>query len=383
MRIVRPSAHLVLENGLVLKGRAFGDVESEGLGEVVFNTSMTGYQEIISDPSYYGQIVTFTYPHQGNVGVNEFDMESSRPQAAGMVVRELSRVRSNWRSSQSLEEWLKQAGIIGIDGVDTRMLVRTIREEGAMRGIISAIDSDTERLIERAGNLPSMSGADLTQFVTAEEAYEFSPLDQSGYRLPAEIGDADAPFHVVVLDYGVKRNILERLAAHGCRITVIPSTATASDVLELNPDGIFVSNGPGDPGATTNGIETVQNLIGTIPMFGICLGHQLLALALGGTTYKLKFGHRGANHPVQQVASGENEITSQNHGFAVDLESMSNLPVTLTHVNLNDQTVEGFRHNEHPLFCVQYHPEAGPGPHDADYLFAQFIEMMNERKHNQ
>ena len=228
-----------------------------------------------------------------------------------------------------------------------------------------------------------MSGADLTQFVTAEEAYEFSPLDQSGYRLPAEIGDADAPFHVVVLDYGVKRNILERLAAHGCRITVIPSTATASDVLELNPDGIFVSNGPGDPGATTNGIETVQNLIGTIPMFGICLGHQLLALALGGTTYKLKFGHRGANHPVQQVASGENEITSQNHGFAVDLESMSNLPVTLTHVNLNDQTVEGFRHNEHPLFCVQYHPEAGPGPHDADYLFAQFIEMMNERKHNQ
>ena len=383
MRIVRPSAHLVLENGLVLKGRAFGDVESEGLGEVVFNTSMTGYQEIISDPSYYGQIVTFTYPHQGNVGVNEFDMESSRPQAAGMVVRELSRVRSNWRSSQSLDEWLKQAGIIGIDGVDTRMLVRTIREEGAMRGIISAIDSDTERLIERAGNLPSMSGADLTQFVTAEEAYEFSPLDQSGYRLPAEIGDADAPFHVVVLDYGVKRNILERLAAHGCRITVIPSTATASDVLELNPDGIFVSNGPGDPGATTNGIETVQNLIGTIPMFGICLGHQLLALALGGTTYKLKFGHRGANHPVQQVASGENEITSQNHGFAVDLESMSNLPVTLTHVNLNDQTVEGFRHNEHPLFCVQYHPEAGPGPHDADYLFAQFIEMMNERKHNQ
>ena len=377
----RPTARLALENGLVLKGRAFGAIDREGLGEVVFNTSMTGYQEILSDPSYYGQIITFTYPHQGNVGVNHFDMESGRVQAAGMITRELSRVRSNWRSEQSLEEWLRESGVIGIEGVDTRMVVRTIRQEGAMRGIISASDLDDESLVRRAREIPSMEGADLTPWVTCQEPYEFSPIDQSGYLLPPLNGKrAGTPFHVVVIDFGVKRNILERLAAYGCRLTVVPATASAEQILALEPDGIFISNGPGDPGAIGGGIETVRRLLGRKPMFGICLGHQLMALALGGETYKLKFGHRGANHPVQQTAGGANEITSQNHGFAVKLDSMTDLPVELTHVNLNDRTVEGFRHRELPLFCVQYHPEAGPGPHDADYLFRQFIEMMEKNE---
>lgn len=377
----RPTAYLALENGLVLKGRAFGDLEAEGLGEVVFNTSMTGYQEILSDPSYYGQILTFTYPHQGNVGVNDHDMESERAQAAGMIVRELSRVRSNWRSSTSLEEWMQKSGKIGIEGVDTRLVVRTIREEGAMRGIISATDLDPESLLDRARSIPSMKGADLTPHVTTQKTYSFSPLDNSGYRLdPITAAELDDLYHVVVVDFGVKRNILERLAAYGCRLTVVPSSTSAAEIAELEPDGIFISNGPGDPGAVSHGIEMVRELMGETPMFGICLGHQLMALALGGETYKLKFGHRGANHPVQQTGSGANEITSQNHGFAVDLDSMSSLPVELTHVNLNDRTVEGFRHRELPLFCVQYHPEAGPGPHDADYLFGEFIEMMRRKR---
>ena len=375
----RPTARLALENGLVLKGRAFGAIDREGLGEVVFNTSMTGYQEILSDPSYYGQIITFTYPHQGNVGVNHFDLESDRVQAAGMITRELSRVRSNWRSEDSLEGWLQKSGVIGIEGVDTRMLVRTIRQEGAMRGIVSATDLDEESLVERARAIPSMEGSDLTAGVTCSEPWEFSTVDQSGYLLAPRAGNREPrQFHVVVIDFGVKRNILERLAAYGCRLTVVPATTTAEQILELDPDGIFISNGPGDPGATAGGIETVRRLLGEKPMFGICLGHQLMALALGGTTYKLKFGHRGANHPVQRILSGANEITSQNHGFAVDLDSMTGLPVELTHVNLNDRTVEGFRHRELPLFCVQYHPEAGPGPHDADYLFGQFMDMMQE-----
>lgn len=380
----RPTAKLVLENGQIFIGRAFGAIDREALGEVVFNTSITGYQEILTDPSYYGQIVTFTYPHQGNVGANRFDLESGKAWAAGMIVRELSRIPSNWRSDWSLEEWMREQGVLGIEGIDTRMLVRTLREQGAMRGIISAIELDDEKLLERARAIPSMKGSDLTRFVTTKEAYEWKSLDESGYRL-GPLGDCsgDERFHVVVIDFGVKHNILERLAAYSCRLTVVPATTSPEEILAMNPDGIFLSNGPGDPDAVSYAIENLKKLIGRKPIFGICLGHQLLALALGGHTYKLKFGHRGANHPVQQTASGANEITSQNHGFAVDLDSMKNLPVELTHVNLNDRTVEGFRHRQFPLFCVQYHPEAGPGPHDADYLFRQFVEMMREEKKKQ
>lgn len=376
----RPTAKLVLENGQIYTGRAFGAIESEALGEVVFNTSITGYQEVLTDPSYYGQIVTFTYPHQGNVGTNHFDFESSRAWAAGMIVREMSRIPSNWRSEMSLEEWLRRQGVLGIEGIDTRMLVRTLREQGAMRGIISAIEPDERKLLERARQIPGMKGSDLTKFVTTKEPYEWESCDKSGYLLdPIVSPDGSRPFHVVVIDFGVKHNILERLAAYGCRLTVVPASTTPQKILALDPDGIFLSNGPGDPDAVEYAIENLKQLIGRKPIFGICLGHQLLALALGGRTYKLKFGHRGANHPVQQTVSGANEITSQNHGFAVDLDSMANLPIELTHVNLNDRTVEGFRHREYPLFCVQYHPEAGPGPHDADYLFRQFIDMMSEQ----
>ncbi|MDB5033398.1 MAG: carbamoyl phosphate synthase small subunit [Chlorobi bacterium] len=373
----RPKAKLALENGVVFTGRAFGAVDRESAGEVVFNTSITGYQEILTDPSYYGQIVTMTYPHQGNVGANHFDVESGRVQAAGFVTREASRVRSNWRSEESLDEYLLENGVIGIEGIDTRMLVRILREEGAMRGVISATELDDARLVERARAIPSMSGLDLTSFVACEQSAPWTTVDASGYRLLPSAGfTATREYHVVVIDYGVKRNILERLTSYSCRLTVVPGSATAEEILALNPDGIFLSNGPGDPDAVKYAIETIKSLVGRKPIFGICLGHQLLALALGARTYKLKFGHRGANHPVQNLLTGENEITSQNHGFAVDPESLKDLPVEVTHINLNDQTIEGFRHTEHPLFCVQYHPEAGPGPHDADYLFRQFVEMM-------
>jgi carbamoyl-phosphate synthase small subunit len=382
MRRDRPIAKLALENGMVFSGRAFGDINAEAEGEVVFNTSMTGYQEILTDPSYNGQIVTMTYPHQGNVGVNGFDVESNRVQAAGFITREASRVRSNWRSDESLDDYLKRYGLIGLEGIDTRMLVRVIRQQGAMRGVISATELDDAKLIERARSLPSMKGLDLTLKVATEQPYEWTPRDESGYRIPAvdDFTGTDT-FHVVVIDFGVKHNILERLSSYGCRLTVVPGSTSADDILALEPDGIFISNGPGDPDAVDYAIGTLQSLMQTgIPIFGICLGHQLLALALGAKTYKLKFGHRGANHPVQNLRSGFNEITSQNHGFAVDLDSMSDLPVELTHVNLNDRTVEGFRHRELPLFCVQYHPEAGPGPHDADYLFSEFVEEMRKRQ---
>jgi carbamoyl-phosphate synthase small subunit len=375
--ISRPKAKLALENGVVFTGRAFGDAEREATGEVVFNTAITGYQEILTDPSYYGQIVTLTYPHQGNVGVNHFDVESRCVQAAGLIVREASRIRSNWRSEASLDDYLRDNQRIGIEGIDTRMLVRILREEGAMRGIVSAIELDDAKLIERAKSLPSMSGLDLTKLVACNEQYAWAVRDESGYLLdPLSHPSSDKQYHVVVMDFGVKHNILERLTSYGCRLTVVPGSASAEEILALDPDGIFISNGPGDPDAVKYAIENIKELLGKKPIFGICLGHQLLALALGAKTFKLKFGHRGANHPVQNLLTGHNEITSQNHGFAVDLDSMEGLPVELTHVNLNDRTAEGFRHRELPVFCVQYHPEAGPGPHDADYLFRQFIEMM-------
>jgi carbamoyl-phosphate synthase small subunit len=377
MTPARPKAKLALENGAVFSGRAFGSTSAEAKGEVVFNTSITGYQEILTDPSYYGQIVTLTYPHQGNVGVNRFDVESGRVQASGLVVREAARLYSNWRAEESLDEYLMRNNVIGIEGLDTRMLVRILREEGAMRGVISATELDDGRLVAAARAIPEMTGLDLTSYVTTPKQYSFSSLDKSGYRLASVAGfEPTEEHHVVVMDFGVKQNILERLTTYGCRLTVVPGTTSAEAILALDPDGIFISSGPGDPDAVTYAVDTIKKLIGVKPIFGICLGHQLLAIAIGGSTYKLKFGHRGANHPVQNLETSANEITSQNHGFAVDLDSMKDLPVELTHINLNDRTVEGFRHKEYPLFCVQYHPEAGPGPHDADYLFRQFIEMI-------
>lgn len=370
------SARLVLENGLVFEGNSFG-ADTETTGEVVFNTSLTGYQEIITDPSYCGQIVSMTNPLIGNYGVNDDDLESARPRVAGFVVREYSEFYSNQRATASLGSWLRRSGIPAIEGVDTRMLTRAIRTTGAMRGIISSGGADVGTLLKKARSSPSMSGLDLAREVTCGESYTWEGVDTTRFAVPPPEGvDAARRPHVVVYDFGVKRNILRRLTSHGCRLTVVPASFPATDLLAMHPDGIFLSNGPGDPEAVTYAIDTIRKLIGKKPIFGICLGHQLLALALGGRTYKLKFGHRGANHPVKNLLTGEIEITSQNHGFAVDPDSLDPLAVEITHVNLNDGTNEGFRHRHLPLFSVQYHPEASPGPHDSDYLFRAFSRML-------
>ncbi|OLD61302.1 MAG: carbamoyl phosphate synthase small subunit [Ignavibacteria bacterium 13_1_40CM_2_61_4] len=372
------TAKLVLENGVVLTGSSFG-AEGEICGEIVFNTSMSGYQEILTDPSYCGQIVTMTYPLIGNYGVNPDDMEGTKPQVSGLIVREYCDWYSNFRANESLGSWLKKHNVIALEGIDTRMVTKLIREVGAMRAVISTIDPDPVSLLEKVRRSPSMLGLDLTRMVTCGAQYEWENVDRTRFALaPAgDQGNGD-PLHVVVYDYGVKRNILRRLASHRCRITVVPSHFPAEDVLALNPDGIFLSNGPGDPAAVHYAIKGLKMLVDKKPIFGICLGHQLLALALGARTFKLKFGHRGANHPVKNLLTGNIEITSQNHGFAVDPESLDPASVEITHVNLNDGTNEGFRHRELPIFCVQYHPEASPGPHDSDYLFGQFVEMMRE-----
>lgn len=381
-------AVLVLEDGRTFRGRSFGAI-GECVGEVVFNTGMTGYQEVITDPSYSGQLVVMTAPHIGNTGVNDVDNESRRPQVAGFIVRSYSEHYSSWRARSSLTQLLREHDIVSITDVDTRSLTRHIRSSGAMRGIISTEQDPIEVLIEKARAAPHMEGQDLTLGVTSGVTYEWHD-SSSVWRVrnrnpPAGASATESPpadetstadlLHVVAYDYGLKRTILRRLVDHGCRVTVVPATTTAAEVLELKPDGVFCSNGPGDPEPVGYAIETLRHLIGRVPIFGICLGHQLMALALGGKTYKLPFGHHGVNHPVRYLPTGHVEITSQNHGFAVDPDSLPD-DVEITHINLNDQTVEGLRHRTLPAFCVQYHPEAGPGPHDATYLFRVFVEMM-------
>jgi carbamoyl-phosphate synthase small subunit len=367
------TAKLALENGTLLCGWSFGS-PGEVAGEVVFNTSMSGYQEIFTDPSYCGQIVALTYPLIGNYGVNDDDLESAVPQVSGVIVREYSPVPSNFRSHGSLGDWLIRHGIPAIEGIDTRMLTRMLRTQGAMRGILSTTDSEERSLLRKVHASPVMSGLDLATRVTCAEPYSWDQIDHTPFALHPRARREG--FHVVAYDYGIKRNILRRLASYGCRVTVVPAGMVARDALRLNPDGFFLSNGPGDPAAVRIAIATIKDLLGTKPVFGICLGHQLLALALGGRTYKLKFGHRGGNHPVKNLLTGSIEITAQNHGFAVDPDSLDPAAVEITHVNLYDGTNEGFRHRSLPVFSVQYHPEASPGPHDSDYLFDDFLAMM-------
>ena len=370
-------AKLALENGTVFTGEHFG-AAGEITGEVVFNTSMTGYQEIFTDPSYCGQIVTLTYPLIGNYGINPDDFESARPQISGVIVRENSAIASNFRAGETLGAWLTAHNVMAIEGIDTRMLTRMLRTDGALRGILSTGEMDDSRLVARASASPSMNGLDLATKVTCDRPYSWDEIDNTPFALTARVqeGSTGRRFKVVAYDYGIKRNILRRLVRYGCVVTVVPAGYPARDLLAMKPDGVFLSNGPGDPAAVGIAIRNVGALLGKVPIFGICLGHQILALALGGKTYKLKFGHRGGNHPVKNLLTGKIEITSQNHGFAVDPASLDPSAVEITHVNLYDQTNEGMRHRELPAFSVQYHPEASPGPHDSDYLFEDFIAMM-------
>lgn len=370
-------AALALADGRIFYGRAFGAI-GETAGEVVFNTSMTGYQEILTDPSYHGEIVTMTYPLIGNYGVNVEDVESHCPHLAGFIVKEASEFPSNWRSQISLDAWLKEQNIVGLQGIDTRALVRHIRTHGAQTGVISSVDLDAQSLVAKAKAAPPLIGRDLVREVTCKEPYHWNEGTwdlEDGYRQRP----GAAQFRVVAYDFGIKRNILRNLVAAGCDVTVVPADFPAAKVLALRPDGVFLSNGPGDPEPLVYAQENIRHLLGKVPLFGICLGHQLLAIALGGRTYKLKFGHRGGNQPVRRGAGHCVEITSQNHGFAVEPGTIADQAV-VTHVNLNDNTVEGLHHNELPAFSVQYHPEASPGPHDARYLFDEFIKLMENFK---
>ncbi len=369
------SAILALEDGTVFEGRNFG-APVERSGEVVFNTALTGYQEIFTDPSYAGQIVILTNPQIGNYGTNAEDEEAARPYIEGLVVREFSPMASNWRSDQEARAYLEKHNIPVVSELDTRALVRHLRTRGVMRGVLSATERDAAKLVEKARNIPTMAGQDLASRVSTPAVYEWNkPVDACSPS--QDVGRAPEPrYHVVAYDYGIKRNILRRLVQVGCRVTVVPSLTSAEDVLALKPDGVFLSNGPGDPEPLQAQIVNVRKLIGKTPIFGICLGQQILGLAFGGKTYKLKFGHRGANHPVLNQLTQRVEITSHNHGFAVDRDSLNTSDVEFTHVNLNDETLEGFRHRRYPVFSVQYHPEAAPGPHDSLYLFDDFVKMM-------
>ncbi len=371
-------ATLALEDGTVFEGQSFGALK-DTTGEVVFNTAITGYQEIFTDPSYSGQIVVLTNPQIGNYGANEYDQEAAKPHIEGLIVREFSHIASNWRSQEHAEQFLSSNGVPVAAEIDTRALVRHLRTRGVMRGVLAIGAADHQELVERARRSVSMAGLDLATRVSTATSYGWDqpvvPVTSSDKIAPA----VEECCHVVAYDYGIKRNILRRLVQAGARVTVVPASTTAEDVLALKPDGVFLSNGPGDPEPLHYQAAQVRKLIGKKPIFGICLGHQILGLALGGKTYKLKFGHRGANHPVLNQVTNKVEITSHNHGFAVDPDSLNMNETEITHVNLNDQTLEGFRHRNEPVFCVQYHPEAAPGPHDSHYLFDDFIKLMKDQ----
>ena len=403
-------AILALEDGRIFRGHGYGH-PSECRGEVVFNTSLTGYQEIATDPSYAGQIVVLTNPQIGNYGTNQADNESARPYIEGLIVREFSAVSSNWRSEQVTDEYMERYAVPVLAEIDTRALVRHLRTHGVMRGVISTVESNPETLVKKANKIRKMDGTDLAKVVSTKDAYQFDSSDsrtQLGDPLlpdckygdeqleneklmrislsPAEFDELleakarERRLHVVAYDFGIKHNILRMLVREGCRITVVPAETTAEDVLNLKPDGVFLSNGPGDPEPVDYAVKAIRGMMGRVPVFGICLGHQLTGLALGGKTYKLKFGHHGGNHPVRNNATGKVEITAHNHNFAVDPDSINANEVELTHIDLNDQTLEGLRHLTLPLFSVQYHPEAAPGPHDSHYLFHDFRRMMEEWK---
>jgi carbamoyl-phosphate synthase small subunit len=375
------NAILALEDGTWFQGVSAG-APGHTEGEVVFNTSMSGYQEVLTDPSYAGQIVTMTAPQIGNYGVADIDKESAKPQVAGFVMRDPSPVSSNWRSEGTLRDYLTRHNIVAIGDIDTRALTKKLRSAGVMRGMIATGTVDPASLVEKARQIAHMEGSDLVKDVTCKEAYDFKSslaetVDEASYGVPP-LRRAKRPLRVAAYDYGIKLNILRRLAAHGCQVRVFPADTPAAEVLAWKPDGIFLSNGPGDPAAVTYAINNIKEIAKTdVPTFGICLGHQLMGLALGAKTYKLKFGHRGGNHPVKQLETGAIEITAQNHGFCVDPDSLPS-NVKVTHLNLYDGTVEGLRHTDKPIFSVQYHPEASPGPHDADYLFDEFIQEMEK-----
>jgi len=386
-------AILALEDGTVFEGEAFG-ATGEQYGEVVFNTGMMGYQEALTDPSYKGQILTMTYPLIGNYGCNDEDFESGKPHVEGFIVREYSSYYSNWRATKSLDEFLADYGIIGIQGIDTRALTKRLRSHGVMKGVISTDDLDKESLIAKAKASPGLVGMDLVKDVTCAGSYHWrgDEIDiyakhaeprKTGTQLeldfnhPSPVRRAGSSLcQIVAVDSGIKHNILRKLQSYGCDVTVVPATASAEEILAFQPAGIFLANGPGDPEGVPYLVETVRELIGKKPIFGICLGHQILGLAFGGKSFKLRFGHRGANQPVKNLITGKVEITSQNHGFCIDKDSLKGKPIKLTHINLNDETLEGMEHEEYPIFSVQYHPEASPGPHDANYLFEKFVEMM-------
>jgi carbamoyl-phosphate synthase small subunit len=383
-------AILALEDGRIFRGTGHG-AKAECYGEVVFNTSLTGYQEIFTDPSYAGQIVVLTNPQIGNYGTNAADAEATRPHIEGLVVREFSDISSNWRSEQVTGDYLERFNVPAIADIDTRALVRHLRTHGVMRGVISTMETDVDKLVAKARAIPKVDGSDLAKLVSTKTRYEWDASDPRNYshdpmlemakqeRDPMIAPDAE-PFHIVAYDFGIKHNILRMLSQQNMRVTVVPAQTPAADVLSLTPDGVFLSNGPGDPEPLDYAHRNIRELMGKTPVFGICLGHQLIGLALGAKTYKLKFGHHGGNHPVKNLATGKIEITAQNHNYVVDPESLDNAIAEPTHINLNDQTLEGLRHKSAPMFSVQYHPEAGPGPHDSNYLFQEFRQMIEEHK---
>jgi len=377
IKTYKKNAKLVLSNGFIFPGFSFGN-SGTAVGEIVFNTGMTGYQEVITDPSYHGQLLTFTYPEIGNTGINSEDSESSST-VKGIIVRNYSLNKSNWRSQKNLNEWLVEKNIVGLYGIDTRALVKILRSNGSMNGVLTTEDRTVESCLEILKETPKMEGLNLSKMVSTKQQYLWRNPTETVFDIRKRYSEKPNKLKVVAIDFGIKKSILNRLVSHGCEILVLPSRASLKEVLSNKPDGIFFSNGPGDPSSVTEGIDLARSLIeyGEIPMFGICLGHQIFGLALGGSTYKLTFGHRGLNHPCGM--NSQIEITSQNHGFAIDPNSLPKDIVKITHYNLNDATVAGLEVNNKPIFSVQYHPEAGPGPHDSDYLFKKFVSLMLER----